>query len=699
MNHFESQSIILANERLIQPMTNEIIELSSKQREKIEPRMMRVLLYLIEKKGEVVKRSDLISDIWENEFVGDDALTQTISRLRKVLNDRSSEVRFIQTIPKVGYKLVCEIEYILNRTDVRQKNKTRIWLSSLVGILLLVSVVMITHSPNEYNYKLNPIVQLTSDIGRESYPAFSPDGNFIVYSKRSKEDKKLNLYLYSIVEKTNRRLSQSDSDDLNPVWSPDGQFIAYLRLHNGKSDIVLLQARQQGILEKGEHLITTNSLSETKLAWFADSKNLLYSDKEESETYLSLNSINIETKRVKRLPRMSQKALNSEHATISENGKNIIFSRRLNQSSAVYSISSTSGEAEKELLNFDSYIYDLNYFGNDAVIICGANKKRSGLWFYDIQKDHLTWLGAEKATKFSVNYLRGRLVHSKREYNIDLHFADLSKDSLNSKTLFSSTKTEWQPKISPNKKKLLFISDRTGQSQLWIVDLDKMEERQLTHDKNNYVANASFSPDGKLIVYECVADDIASIYLMNVETGIAQALVMDGNDNRNPTWSADAKTVYFQSNKSNLRTIWRISLETKNRVQVTRVPSVKGMPSVDERFIFFTRSDRKNGLWKQEINENSLPEKAHNFPYIMDAKNWQLINNEFIYKQPVYGSNEIMLAVYNFSTNKIKNLYKFKAVSVSYLVQFDLSNDRTQLVYSNLESLDSDLFLSEIVLD
>ena len=75
----------------------------------IEPKVMKVLLTLALNPGHVYTKEELIAAVWPNTFVSDDALTRCISILRRITEDDAHEPRFIQTVPKVGYRLVAPI--------------------------------------------------------------------------------------------------------------------------------------------------------------------------------------------------------------------------------------------------------------------------------------------------------------------------------------------------------------------------------------------------------------------------------------------------------------------------------------------------------------------------------------------------------------------------------------------------------------
>src|ERR1700733_3598178 len=75
----------------------------------IEPKVMKVLLTLSAQQGRVVSKEELISAVWPDTFVSDDVLTRCISILRRITEDDPHTPHFIQTIPKVGYRLVADV--------------------------------------------------------------------------------------------------------------------------------------------------------------------------------------------------------------------------------------------------------------------------------------------------------------------------------------------------------------------------------------------------------------------------------------------------------------------------------------------------------------------------------------------------------------------------------------------------------------
>lgn len=67
--------------------------------------LFRILLLLLEARGSVVTRDDLVAGVWHNGFVADATINQNIFRLRKLLDDESRAAPYIVTEPGQGYRL------------------------------------------------------------------------------------------------------------------------------------------------------------------------------------------------------------------------------------------------------------------------------------------------------------------------------------------------------------------------------------------------------------------------------------------------------------------------------------------------------------------------------------------------------------------------------------------------------------------
>ncbi len=76
---------------------------------RLESKAMQVLVYLVEHAGQVVSRVELEEHIWPDRIVTEDAVTNTILKLRRVLGDNARHPHVIETIPKTGYRLIAKV--------------------------------------------------------------------------------------------------------------------------------------------------------------------------------------------------------------------------------------------------------------------------------------------------------------------------------------------------------------------------------------------------------------------------------------------------------------------------------------------------------------------------------------------------------------------------------------------------------------
>jgi TolB-like protein/DNA-binding winged helix-turn-helix (wHTH) protein/Tfp pilus assembly protein PilF len=156
----------------------------------LEPKAMEVLVYLASHPGEVITREELERDVWRGALVGYDAVTSTIIKLRKALQDNARQPRYIATIPKKGYQLIATISYCeeegkteanthISRdafVELKQKSKpqpmlpTRMLIVALAGIVIFGMVWIwpttpsltesVTQSTSENSVKLPSIIVL-----------------------------------------------------------------------------------------------------------------------------------------------------------------------------------------------------------------------------------------------------------------------------------------------------------------------------------------------------------------------------------------------------------------------------------------------------------------------------------------------------------------------------------------------------------
>ncbi len=76
----------------------------------VEPKALNALVFLVENRGRLVQRQELLSAVWSSAFVSDHVLNRAIGQLRKALEDDAKEPRYIETVPTLGYRFIAQVE-------------------------------------------------------------------------------------------------------------------------------------------------------------------------------------------------------------------------------------------------------------------------------------------------------------------------------------------------------------------------------------------------------------------------------------------------------------------------------------------------------------------------------------------------------------------------------------------------------------
>ena len=91
-----------AAKRLLLKSAGEVVPLT--------PKVFDTLLYLVENRGTVLTKDELLAALWPDTVVEENNLGQNISKLRGVLGESRGEHRYILTVPGRGYRFVAEVK-------------------------------------------------------------------------------------------------------------------------------------------------------------------------------------------------------------------------------------------------------------------------------------------------------------------------------------------------------------------------------------------------------------------------------------------------------------------------------------------------------------------------------------------------------------------------------------------------------------
>jgi TolB protein len=136
---------------------------------------------------------------------------------------------------------------------------------------------------------------------------------------------------------------------------------------------------------------------------------------------------------------------------------------------------------------------------------------------------------------------------SEREGNRDLYIMDLEGNDV--LRLTDDPAYDYEPAWSPDGAQIVFVSRRTGDSEIYIINADGSNLRQLT-DAPKLDWRPVWSPDGEWILFESWRNDNADIYMMRADGSDLTQLTDNPAEDGNPTFSPDGRYIVFHSQRT-----------------------------------------------------------------------------------------------------------------------------------------------------
>ena len=262
----------------------------------------QILAILLEQPGELVTREELQKRLWPADtFVDfDRGLNAAINRVREALGDSAENPRFVETLPRRGYRFIGQVERAeqANSTESQasvngQKDGIagRGWkIGIAVGSVILLIASGLLFSPiarhwliSLFTHQSQPqpleAVPLTALPGQEISPSFSPDGSQVAFGWDGETNGAgFDLYVKVIGTDKPLRLTNHPAPWLGVAWSPDGRNIAVHRLATEEPGIFLVPA-----LGGPERKLASTNNSVlfppwATISWSPDGKQLAFAD-------------------------------------------------------------------------------------------------------------------------------------------------------------------------------------------------------------------------------------------------------------------------------------------------------------------------------------------------------------------------------------------------------------------------------------
>ena len=91
----------------------------------LTPKAFETLVVLVQNNGHVVEKDDLMKQVWQDTCVEEANLTQNIFTLRRVLEESSEKPKYIETVPRRGYRFVALSKSLLHRVRLPRPGNIR----------------------------------------------------------------------------------------------------------------------------------------------------------------------------------------------------------------------------------------------------------------------------------------------------------------------------------------------------------------------------------------------------------------------------------------------------------------------------------------------------------------------------------------------------------------------------------------------
>jgi Tol biopolymer transport system component/DNA-binding winged helix-turn-helix (wHTH) protein len=708
----------------------------------LPPKEFDLLLLLLRNAGKVMDRERLIQALWPDTIVEEANLNVHISALRKVLGEGSGEQRYIETLPRLGYRFLAPVKELHANEAVESASSTDggeeveksgdenlslqatsnqavksdwysrhrvtavilpLWLLAVgfLGILLVLlfrpsqfsAADRITEAPMN-------VVPLTTYPGRESQPAFSPDGNQIAFVWSGEQENNSDIYVRLVDGGNWVRLTSHVGDDVNPVWSPDGRTIAFYRSTNDGDGIFLVPA-----LGGAERKLTETWANRfgfgmhTWLHWSPSGKWLVLSDKSSTNEPFSLFLFSPETGEKRRLTSPPASVIGDCSPAFSPDGKSLAFVRVISAVvGEVYLVSANGGEP-KQLTFSGEGISNLAWTPDGREIVYSSRYGgKSNLLRIPVDGGSPQWLSESgNSAQYPAFSLHGnRLAWVRNTDNTDIF-----RIAINNKTeakeqsanLIPSTAIETSPRYSPDGKRIAFVSNRSGSDEIWVSGSEGENPVRLTSFRGPLVGSPSWSPDSRQIVFDCRPEGNADIFTISSEGGQPRRLTTDMAEDIVPSWSRNGRWIYFTSNRSGRLQVWKIPADGEEATQVTEQGGFDPVESPDGQWLYFTADRGSSAIWRMATNGGKeMP--LFDFHQKNYSRMWT-VTDEGIYFAIPESSTRSTIKFFSFANNSQKTVAEVEGNLRGNVSGLTLSPNGKSLLLPLVTQRGSDLMMIE----
>lgn len=695
---------------------------------KLQDQPFQILALLLEKPGEVVTREQLRDRLWPADtFVDfDHSLNSAVKKLRQALNDDPDVPRFIETLPRRGYRFIAPVGNGASLSPTKGlsegagKSATdlppnvepgtaaahghvhhwKLLAAGGLGFVLALGIVAWFGFSRSAGAPISPpirLVPLTTYSNGVSKPSFSPDGNQVAYAWEGVNHNGIDIYIKEIGTEKALQITHDFGFNFFPAWSPDGRYIAFMHGSSTDRPGIFLVPTLGGPPRKLLEFQNVLDCRKPDVSWSADGRFLAFIDKSSPASPCAVYQLSIEDLKVRQLSWPPTPSTGDLAAEYSPDGKSLAFIRNIKDAEDIYVMPAAGGEARH--VTFDNRLLSgVAWTPDSKDLIFSSNRGGAswGLWRIPARggTPERVPVGSEHAYSPAVSLKGHRLAYASGTWNENIwrlpidagHHAGKPE-----KFIFSDMQEEG-PQYSPDGKRIAFQSTRSGSFEIWRADADGTNLAQLTSLGGPLTGTPRWSPDGQEISFDSRPGPHANIHIISADGGPVRRFVNETSDDGVASWSHDGHWIYFASNRSGVWQVWKRAVDGGSPVQITKNGGFAPIESPDGKSLYYTKFDAA-GAWRVPVDGGEeikvLDEPPRNY------WGYFAVATDGLYFGGDVGGNRPGLKFYDFATKKITSLGSMEKEPYEGAPGLSVSPDGHSILYLQLDEARNNLMLAE----
>jgi DNA-binding winged helix-turn-helix (wHTH) protein/Tol biopolymer transport system component len=531
MSLLASTQALRIGDFVLDPSLNELRRGDDTQR--LPAKQVELLLRLAAEPGRMIPRETLLEAVWERRLVNDEVLSRAVADLRQVLGDDARAPRYIETVPKRGYRLVAAVAPLAS-TDVAATTLVaspaqtrRGWFPLAAALLLFGSLAAVFWNrlaPPSPVLAADPLTAanllrarpFTTEAGRELFPRFTPDGRWVLYSRADSDDSAANLRLRAVDGTEDRVLAAGEGDNFCGSVSPDGTTLAWLRARPGICELV-----HRPMLGGPARVLAGCDIGALAGCpdWAPDGRSLLLGAGHAGPAGLREVTYPGGAERELTSPPAGSRDLLPRH---SPDGIHVVFWRGDHWGRTLHRLDRRGGAAS--VLLEEPHLAFGHAFSADGDLVLADDRfgQRALVGLASTNGATPQLLGGVDA-RYPDLARDGSLVFEVARYDANLWRIDLASDpgATEPQRLTTSVRYDSQPALSNDGRWLAFGSNRDGREGVYLMRSDGSEERKLPLDPALRWTSPVWSPDDASLVLLRYTDDGATFCRFRLAQGTA----------------------------------------------------------------------------------------------------------------------------------------------------------------------------------